>query len=150
VDRPTGVEVSLSVLSLEVYMKSRVHIVSYYWLPVVLYMGLIFIQSAHPVPETVPEWPLKDKFLHLAAYSILGALFLRALNQTQWRHRRGLMMVVSVLLTGLYGVSDEWHQYHVPSRSAELADVVADVAGGICGVWAYERLSGKFSAIRRL
>ena len=131
-------------------MKGKAYIFSYYWLPVMVYMALIFIQSSHPMPEKIPQWPLKDKLFHFVGYAILGVLVLRALRQSPWRGRRRLIMAASILFTALYGMSDEWHQYYVPSRSAEVADILADVTGGLCGVWVYDRLSGKFPAIGRL
>ena len=56
------------------------------------------------------------------------------------------MVMLSVLLSCLYGISDEIHQYFVPYRSADLMDVLADMIGGIMGVYIYQALAGKVSA----
>ncbi|MGD8768566.1 MAG: VanZ family protein, partial [Desulfobacterales bacterium] len=48
-----------------------------------------------------------------------------------------LMVILSVVLSSLYGVSDEIHQYFVPFREADLLDVLADTLGGILGVYIY-------------
>lgn len=131
-------------------MKIRVRTLSYYWLPVVIYCGLIFVQSSHPMPETIPHWPLKDKLLHFVAYAVLGALCFRALKQGPWEHRRRWIMLWSVLFAGLYGASDEWHQSYVPSRSAELGDLVADFCGAVCGVWLYDWVTRQYPLTGRL
>ena len=128
---------------------TRLYTFSYYWMPVVIYCVLIFILSSHPMPETIPSWPLKDKLLHFAVYSVLGALSLRGFRHLLWRHHGTLVMAASILFTGLYGVSDEWHQYYVPSRTAELGDLLADFSGGVCGVWFYDWLTGKYPALGR-
>ena len=101
------------------------------------------------MPETVPPWPFKDKLLHFAAYAVLGALVFRGLKHSPWRHRRMLIMGASMMFAGLYGLSDEWHQYYVPSRSAEFADLLADIAGGICGVAFFDWLWRVFPIVRR-
>ena len=56
------------------------------------------------------------------------------------------MVILSVLLSSLYGISDEIHQYFVPYRDADLMDVLADMLGGLMGVYIYQALAGKVSA----
>jgi VanZ family protein len=102
------------------------------------------------MPETIPAWPLKDKMLHVGAYALLGFLILRGFKHSRWHRHRALIMWASIILTGLYGLSDEWHQYHVPFRSAEVGDVVADLAGGLCGVFLYDWLEKQWPIVRCL
>jgi len=45
-----------------------------------------------------------------------------------------MLIVLSALSATLYGISDEIHQHFVPSRTADIADMIADVAGSIMGV----------------
>jgi len=56
------------------------------------------------------------------------------------------MVILSVVLSSLYGVSDEIHQYFVPFREADLLDVLADTLGGILGVYIYQAIVGRTSA----
>lgn len=56
------------------------------------------------------------------------------------------MLILSVLCSSLYGISDEIHQHFVPYRSADLMDVLAGTLGGIMGVYIYQALAGKVSA----
>ena len=57
------------------------------------------------------------------------------------------MLILSVLLSSLYGMSDEIHQYFVPYRDADLMDVLADMLGGLMGVYIYQAIAGKTSAV---
>jgi VanZ family protein len=101
-------------------------------------MALIFyLSSFHqaPLPDNV-----SDKFAHTGAYAMLGVLVVRGFAgrlpvRLTWR-----VALLTVLVTTLYGVSDELHQMFVPGRSADVYDVVADAAGalaavGVCGLW---------------
>jgi VanZ family protein len=105
-----------------------------YWFPILLYCLLIFIQSSHPSPDITPHWPFMDKVLHFAAYALLGALFLRAFNTTRIKQNLKLIIILSILLTSLYGISDEIHQSFVPFRTADVMDALADIIGSVFGV----------------
>ena len=104
-----------------------------YWLPVIGYCAVIFIQSAYPSPDSLPVFPFSDKILHLLGYAVLGGLFSRAFSKTAPRRGAVRLIVFSVAATTLYGVSDEIHQAFVTGRMAEGMDVAADLAGGIIG-----------------
>lgn len=105
----------------------------FYWLPVLLYCLLIFIQSSFPASEHVPEFDFSDKLLHMGAYAVLGFLLYRAFSAMDNGATTVRLIAMSIFLTALYGASDEIHQYFVPSRSAELLDFAADAIGGILG-----------------
>jgi VanZ family protein len=90
--------------------------------------------------------PYFDKVLHFVGYALLGALFLRAFKTSRIKNNVKLMVILSVLLSSLYGISDEIHQYFVPYRDADLMDVLADMLGGLMGVYIYQALAGKVSA----
>ena len=107
---------------------------AYYWLPVLVYCLIIFIQSSFPATEHLPEFDLSDKLMHMGAYALLGLLLYRAFNGMRKHPTTKSLVVLSIFLTALYGASDEVHQYFVPSRSAEILDFFADAVGGILGV----------------
>ncbi len=104
-----------------------------FWLPVIVYCAAIFIQSSFPTSQRLPSWPHLDKVLHVAAYTILGALFFRALSTGWFSDSLNTAAMLGILFSGLYGLSDEIHQFFIPGRSAEAADVLADFTGGILG-----------------
>ncbi len=105
----------------------------FYWLPVILYCLLIFIQSSYPATQSLPSIPHMDKLAHTGAYALLGFLFFRVFQTTSIQKNAVLLVIFSALASSLYGISDEIHQYFVPSRTADIVDVLADAAGGILG-----------------
>jgi VanZ family protein len=91
--------------------------------------ALFFVSSLSDIPG--PPAGLSDKHEHFFFYGILAALTLRALAQGQWR-KIGISTVIgAILISALYGVSDEFHQSFVPGRDAEVLDVVADTLGSV-------------------
>jgi len=114
----------------------------YYWLPVIIYCALIFFQSSRPVPESIPAIPHLDKLLHAGAYALLGAMFLRAYRTTALGGKLQYIITLSILSAGLYGISDEFHQYFVPYRSADILDALADIAGSTIGAFSFAAAAG--------
>lgn len=113
----------------------RFQYVVVYWMPILFYCLLIFIQSSFPLPETIPKLPYMDKLFHFLVYAILGMLFLRAFRTLWFKNRIVILLLSSVIASILYGMSDELHQLYVPLRSASLMDIVADTFGSIFGVF---------------
>jgi VanZ family protein len=107
-----------------------------YWVPILIYLLIIFIQSSYPSIKT-PRGSHLDKLLHLAAYAILGFLFARAYGASRWRGKTALIMILGVVSAASYGILDEVHQYFVPFRQADLLDVAADALGSLLGVGVY-------------
>jgi VanZ family protein len=110
-----------------------------YWFPIIVYCLLIFIQSSRPSPDITPDWRFFDKVLHFTAYALLGALFLRAFNITRIKHHLKLIIILSIILSSLYGISDEIHQSFVPFRTADAMDALADILGSIAGVYLFQK-----------
>ena len=113
---------------------SRLKHFAYYWLPVLIYCLAIFIQSSFPATEHMPGFDFSDKLLHAGVFDVLGMLLYRAFNAMEKRPGTAKIFGWSIFLTALYGLSDEIHQYFVPSRHAEFMDFAADAAGGFLGV----------------
>lgn len=141
-----------------------------YWLPVLIWMGLIFTISTdigslqhtsriigpflrffHPA---VSEKTIHDvqvvvrKTGHLTGYAILAMLVWRARNGAflppRWQWNAGLFAEAIALL---YAISDEFHQSFVPTREASVVDVMIDCAGaaaGLFAVWALGRFRKKW------
>jgi len=112
---------------------NKLHNFFAYWFPILLYCLLIFIQSSYPSPKIEPNVPHFDKVLHFMGYALLGALFLRAFYTTSINRHLILIFMLSILLSGLYGISDEFHQSFVPYRDADVMDALADFLGGAFG-----------------
>ncbi len=92
----------------------------WFWLGVGLLVAL-FVLALQPMPAAVPAlWGI-DKVLHLIAFMALMLWFCGLFPRT------GYLRIFLLLLA--YGVAMEIGQSLVPSRFAEFADLVADVAG---------------------
>jgi VanZ family protein len=70
---------------------------------------------------------VSDKLLHFLAYVVLGLL--PVLWAGRWR--QSIVMVLAMVALGL---ALEYGQIFVPGRGFELADLVTDDAGLLCGV----------------
>jgi VanZ family protein len=113
------------------------------WAPVIAWMAAIFIASS--VPDVGSGLGgVSDKAVHLGVYAVLGLVLARALSRARWRQITMRTVFASVVLSVLYGLTDEWHQTFVPGRSAELADLAADAVGAAAGgiaAWAWGIIS---------
>jgi VanZ family protein len=98
------------------------------WLPVAAYMAMIFVLSSIPNPPTVgPEG--SDKLAHVLLYGGLGALVVRALAGGLGRPVTVRIVIVAVMVSALYGATDEIHQHFVPPRQMDAWDLAADGVG---------------------
>lgn len=139
---------------------SRGRVFLQYWLPVAVWMGIIFTasgdsdsaQRSSRVIEPVVRWlfpHLSDdtvhlivflvrKCAHLMEYAVLALLFWRALRKPvrddprpwKWSEAGWAMLFVAA-----YGISDELHQALIPSRQGRLHDVAIDTAGAAVGLF---------------
>lgn len=72
------------------------------------------------------------KFAHFIIYAVLGIVILVALWQTPiWK---GLCPLIALMLSVVYALTDEWHQYYVAGRGAQLSDVCIDSIGALIGI----------------
>ena len=102
-------------------------------LPALAYMGFIFYTSSGPI--TSPTFnAIPDYYLHSLGYSLLCVLLFWALHEgfDVSKGRGGYS--VPILLTVLYGISDEFHQSFVPARDSEVKDVISDSIGAMLGI----------------
>lgn len=113
------------------------------------YCLLIYIQSAHPSPENMPDIPHIDKLLHFAAYAVLAILFFRTFESLPVNSSLKVVMILGIISSALYGITDEIHQHYVPYRDADIWDGVADILGSIIGVFAYRYLLKRYRVVLR-
>lgn len=139
-----------------------------YWLPVVLWMVLIFagstdlLSSQHTSRIIGPllRWIYPNvsddtiravqavvrKSGHVTEYSVLALLLWRARRKPvrndsrPWSRRDAVLAVVGA---GIYAATDEFHQLFIPSRGASVWDVLLDSFGAAVGIvllwWAGRR-----------
>ena len=130
-----------------------------YWLPALVWMGLIFSGSSdrasfsrssriigpivrwlfpHVSDEAVHAMViLIRKCAHLAEYAILALLVWRALRKPRKEDARPWLWSeagLALAVTAVYAASDEFHQLFVAFRQASVWDVLLDTIGGTIGL----------------
>lgn len=108
-----------------------------YYFPVLLWAGVIFYLSG--IPNLAISEGIVDSIMrsgaHVVEFAVLQLLFYRAFLHTPFFSKRSQieLLLVAVILTISYAISDEWHQYFVPTRQASLFDIVLDSVGAFSG-----------------
>lgn len=106
-----------------------------FWLPPLLWMGVIFFFSAQPSLGT--SWGIWDtilrKIFHMGEFAGLAFLLIRAFRQDlDFKKAVALGCVMSFI----YAASDEYHQSFVFGRVGAISDVLIDTVGilgaGLC------------------
>ena len=110
----------------------------YLWVPLLVWMGLIFYLSAQPdLPHPDTGWAglLLSSGAHAFVFGVLAVLWVRALGER--RHA----LLVAFTLTMLYALSDEFHQAFVPGRYPDPWDLLFDGLGALLALalWLYGR-----------
>ena len=85
-----------------------------YWFPVIAYVTLIFYLSSlsHP-EERLPNFlfeQLGDKLLHGIEYAVLAVLCYRAFRWAAGPQAGEYAVMLAIIATSLYGLTDELHQ----------------------------------------
>jgi VanZ family protein len=95
-------------------------------------MLFLFYLSSHPAPEELRWFPIiaKLKVVHIIEYGILYLLVWNAVIKTT-AYDRLSAFALALMVTVLFGLTDEFHQIFVATRTARLIDVVADGVGGL-------------------
>jgi len=126
-----------------------------YWVPVIL--GMIFIywmstesfssRSTFRIIDQIirfflPSLSPKEivmingvlrKLAHVFEYMMLGILLFRAFRAGSYERRWWRWAGYSLGVVVLYAMIDEFHQLHVPVRTASFFDVGFDTLGGFLG-----------------
>lgn len=128
----------------------------YSWLPVILWMGLIYYLSAQTgedssilssnltvriiaftrlgVSEDIFNSVLRT-FAHFSLYFVLGILIINSLQNYNYRLND---IFITIFIGVVYAVSDEIHQYFVPGRAAQIFDIMIDFIGILFGIIVYK------------
>ena len=91
---------------------------------------------------------LVRKTAHFTEYAILGALFYLNLIQFPKLNSRIKKLLLPILFSFLYAITDEIHQIFVPGRSAQFRDVLIDTLGASFGATITYLIIKLFSKIK--
>lgn len=100
------------------------------WLPVVLWASMIFHFSSGTIPVASKifwqDFAIK-KMGHVFLFGFLALLVYRGLRMEGVERKKAA--ILAVVLTFLYGASDEYHQMSTQGREPRLRDVFIDGVG---------------------
>lgn len=107
------------------------HCISYIrFIPLIVYSGILFYLSHQPqLPHMELGFEWQDKIIHCTAYTIYGLC-----ANVAW-HRHPQRVRLTIIIGCLFGISDEFHQYFIPYRSADIFDWIADCLGIFLSLW---------------
>ena len=97
---------------------------------------VIFVLSSIPgnyYPKV--DFKFSDKIVHIILYSALSSAFYISIRkQTKVGLFSEHAFIFSIVLSALYGISDEFHQYFVPNRSCDVYDMIANTIGATIAI----------------
>jgi len=108
-----------------------------YWLPVVVYVTVIFAVSSIANLSPPVRWSNADELAHLGEYTALGFLLARAYDGTGVMSSRLANVLLAIITGFVTGTLDELWQIHVPGRVSSHLDFLADAAGIVIGQLLY-------------
>jgi len=110
-----------------------------YWLPVIIWAGIIFWLSSIPDLESgLKQDFILRKIAHMLEFAILTFLLIRGLKQEKLNYKK--VILYSLIFALLYALTDEYHQSFVLGRHASLKDAGVDSIGILItvGIWYYK------------
>jgi VanZ family protein len=106
-----------------------------YWLPLILYCGLILFQATLPI--AIREIHYGDKLIHFVIYGILGILTYRAVRSLPGDIGLFYLIFLGVVISGIIGICDEVIKIFTPNRTLDVVDFFFDVSGSLTGISTY-------------
>jgi VanZ family protein len=107
------------------------------WLPVLVYLTIIFTLSAQP--NLASPFPFRngDKVAHTLEYGGLGVLLVRAVRSRRGWDRPLAGGLLALVIGLVIAAADEKFQSFIPGRDSSVFDWMADAGGLILGQLAY-------------
>ena len=93
-------------------------------------MVVIFVASSIPNLTELPGG-ISDHAGHFSGYALLSVLLVFALASGRWAGVTAGVAARAVLISSIYGLTDEFHQQFVPGRSPAWDDIAADSVGAL-------------------
>lgn len=84
---------------------------------------------------------LLGRAAHITEFAVLAMLLYWGIRRLTRHHRRASWL--ALVLTALYGVTDEMHQSFVPGRTASVPDLLLDVIGAAGAIFVVEVRAGR-------
>jgi VanZ family protein len=117
----------------------------------VVWMSLIFILSSMPGDELGPDMltiNLIKKAGHVVIFGVLTALYYSLFQgRKRLADTGGFLFILSLFLTVLYAISDEYHQSFTLGRHSSGYDVIIDACGAIMALSLLYKLKNRKNAL---
>jgi VanZ family protein len=97
----------------------------------IIWAGVIFALSSIPGGDFIPHPNALNVVAHFCEYLLLSVLIALAFNSPDrafWK-----TALIALIITSLYGASDEIHQLFTAGRSSDPLDWVTDTVGAFLG-----------------
>lgn len=93
----------------------------------IFFAGLIYYISDTPSSGFPSNLGIKTKIYHLGIYALLG--FFISLTIIRGKINNKYLIIIALLLSIAYAVSDEIHQFFVPGRHCTFRDIFINTTG---------------------
>lgn len=115
-------------------IQSKIKFFRYFFVLQWLFLSAIIFYFSHQttiqfIPQSILEY---DKFLHFIAYFSYGISTLSMLLIVKKSEKR--LIFIGLILSILFAISDEIHQFFVPDRVMDVFDFIADLLGILCSI----------------
>ena len=105
-------------------------------LPAIFIMITITILSSRSSFGRVPLFHGVDKIFHFIAYAGLAFAVGLWFSRESWFKFPVRNILICTVITSVFGILDEFHQFFVPGRTSDVWDWVFDTLGGLAGSFA--------------
>ena len=118
------------------------------YFPPLILMGLIFISSSIPMDKNadVPKFiisldPTLQNLLHIPVFGLLAFLWLKSF--TKYSILTFTKVIITLIITILFGCLEEFHQTFVSGRYGSLTDMLLNIVGIFMGILFFYRCRKK-------
>jgi VanZ family protein len=107
-----------------------------------VYAGIIYWESSKDTSYVSLPYHT-DKLVHFTEFGLLCLMTCWSLSLARIGTRVIYKIIMAIVLTSLYGISDEFHQSFTPHRSVDVFDWLADTAGAVAAGFFWQKITHK-------
>ncbi len=107
-----------------------------------MYAGVIYWESSRDT-SSIPLPYHTDKLVHGAEFGLLCLMACWSLSSAGIGGKAIYKIILPIVLTSIYGATDEFHQSFTPHRSVDVFDWVADTAGAVAAGFFWQTITQK-------
>lgn len=93
--------------------------------------GLFYLSSGASPVKPPSLFAHEDKVIHAMLYAGLAAVVWIGMRRAKNPAGPRMLFLAPILFACAYGISDEFHQWFVPGRTADVWDAASDTCGAL-------------------